>query len=800
MVLQQAGYNVPRFAVIPVSFFEKLNTIDNTSVEPLLPELLQYFDDGTQLAVRSSGVAEDGNNYSFAGQFKTILNVNRDNLVVAIVEVWKSAQDIAGAYLQHAGEKDVKMAVVVQEMIHATASGVAFGINPLTGNKDEVVINAVSGLGEGLVSGQVNADKYIITNTGIEQQTILDAPVLTYKQLQVVKDTVNKLATTFDGPQDIEFAFDGDEFYLLQSRPVTAVSNEKEKIVWDNSNIIESYPGLTLPLTFSFIEKMYAAVYRQLSVVLGVQQAKVEKYPQVYENMLGLLNGRVYYNLNSWYAALSLLPGYKLNAGFMEQMMGVKEKANVVLVTEEEAEGKKISGYLEVLSAAKSLLYNLGTVRKQKKTFVRDFDDVYEKYAGKDYSKQSIKDIYTDYLDFERMMVTKWKAPLVNDFFAMIYFGVLKKMCAKHLPYNPDIHNQLLASSKDIITTQPMVRLPLLAQILAQNTVLNKAFMIQPADEIWALLNNGQFDKELKEVQKYIDDWGERCVAELKLETITYTQEPEKLIAVLQTYITRGTENVLVNADTDAMRITAEEEMKKAFKGSWASKRMFMHVLKQARYLVSNRENLRYYRTKGFGVVRRMMLSIGKKMEEEQLLTKARDIFYLSLDEIEQAVEQKLDAGRLNDIVCSKKEDYKLFGRMPLPERVTTYGKQDKIIQSSATADDTEQLKELQGVACCPGIVHAKVCKVTSADSRFPNDEVLVTYATDPGYVVMFPSAKGILTERGSLLSHAAIVSREMNIPCIVGVDGLMTQLNDGDEIIMDGSTGVVKILDKRGR
>ena len=75
----------------------------------------------------------------------------------------------------------------------------------------------------------------------------------------------------------------------------------------------------------------------------------------------------------------------------------------------------------------------------------------------------------------------------------------------------------------------------------------------------------------------------------------------------------------------------------------------------------------------------------------------------------------------------------------------------------------------------------------------------MVTYATDPGYVVMFSSSKGILTERGSLLSHAAIVSREMNIPCIVGITGLMEQLNHGDEIIMDGSTGVVKILNRMG-
>lgn len=787
LLLKQERLHVPDFIIIPVSFFES-----GQEIETILPAIQKEFEDDTQFAVRSSAVAEDGSSFSFAGQFKTILNVPTKGLVGAIQEVKDSANDIATSYLQHADTTEIKMAVVVQAMVDADSAGVAFGINPVTGNTKEAVINAVHGLGEELVSGALNADTYTVSESNFQKQTVSDTAVLNDAQIKKVVQTLQQLEDLYHQPQDIEFAFKDGVFYLLQSRPVTATQQQGEKIAWDNSNIIESYPGLTLPLTFSFIEKMYDAVYRQLSLVLGIRKWKVKRYADVYDNMLGLLNGRVYYNLNSWYAALSLLPGYKLNAGFMEQMMGVKEKADVQLVTEADIKGKGISAYTELLSAVSSIIKNLRTVKQQRDQFIQDFDAVYTRYAHKDYTHQSAKEIFNDYLAFEQMMVTKWKAPLVNDFFAMIYFGTLQKLCAKHLPGQLDVHNQLVASSKDIITTEPIIRLPKLAAVLMQQPELADALNDKSATEVWELLNSGHLPHERNAVQEYLDDWGERCVAELKLETITYTQAPEKLIAVLQHYIQQGYKEAYTPLEH---RNDAEAVIAETLKGKWLKKKIFNHVLNKTRYLVSNRENLRYYRTKGFGVVRKMMTAIGVQLAQDGLLEHPRDVFYLKLDEVADIAKNKKDA---RQIIKNRKDDYALYEQLPLPERVITYGKPGAIV-TAPTQQKTEltQLTELQGIPCCSGVVRATVCKVASADGRYPNGEILATYATDPGYVVMFPGAKGILTERGSLLSHAAIVSREMNIPCIVGINGLMEQLQDGDELLMDGGTGIVKILNR---
>ncbi len=781
IVLQQAGFDVPPFVVIPYTSFS-----DNNSMEAVINEIVDLFQQGTLLAVRSSANIEDSEQYSFAGQYKTVLNVPITQLEEAIAEVRASATSPeVMAYISDKDLPEIKMSVIIQQMVNAQCSGVAFGINPMTGDKEEKIINVVAGLGEELVSGQRTADSYVVRKGKVAQSSLQGEALLTEEQLSVITAMLDKVENVFGTSQDVEFAYEAGVLKLLQSRPVTT-QKEQQKIVYDNSNIIESYPGMTLPLTFSFIEKMYAAVYRQLSAVLGIPSTTIKRNAGSYDHMLGLLNGRVYYNLNSWYKVLSLLPGYNLNSEFMENMMGVKNKPDIIVSQPPKA---GLKDYLEVANAVGHIIYNALTVKQQKKRFVKDFHDIYDVYKMKDYGNKSLKEVYNDYIAFERLMSSRWKAPLVNDFFAMIYFGILQKMCAKYFPDQPALHNKLVSSTNDIVTTQPLRLLPELLKILTNNKRVKEILAQKKAYEAWQELQETQYNKERQAIQDYIDKWGERCVGELKLETVTYKQQPEMLLSVLQEYIRKGITPHLHkgNADADTLKLRVQS--------GFFKQRIFRHVLSKTRYLVSNRENLRYYRTLGFGMVRTMMLEMGRKMADQGSIENERDIFYLRLQHLEQSIQngEKTD---LKQIVSSAMENYKTFNGLELPERVVTHGRQEVIVTTSPELT-TESRNELKGIPCSPGVVKATICKVTTAQDTMPDQQVMATYATDPGYVVMFPAATGILTERGSVLSHAAIVSREMNIPCIVGVDRLMQELNDGDEIIMDGSTGIVKILNR---
>ena len=794
MRLKAGGFPVPAFLVLTT---EELSAgFGEMQAQALKVTLAKAFKENTLFAVRSSATVEDGAAASFAGQFESVLNVPLAGVPAAIQSVLDSAKGArAAVYRQSSGQDKsaIGMAVIIQEMVAADAAGVGFGIHPLTGDADTCVINAVRGLGEGLVGGEQNSDAYEVRDGNISHRHLIgEKVILSDEDILQTASILRALEDFFGAPQDIEFAFRDGAFYLLQSRPVTAFSKNEAgtKIVWDNSNIVESYPGLTSPLTFSFIEKMYAAVYRQFSLVLGVSKKKVARNEAVYNSMLGLLNGHVYYNLNSWYAALAQLPGYSINASYMEGMMGVKDKPDIDLPQPSKA---GIRDYVDVLSAVRAVLGNLRRARKERLKFVAGFDAVYKDYSTKDFSAQSTAQTWQDYLRFEELMVTQWKAPLVNDFFAMIYFGLLKKLCSKHFPGNADLHNQLLSASNDIITTEPIKQLPRLAKLLADDAALSKRVREEDAAALWQALP-GHFPTVYQQIADYIETWGERCMEELKLETITYREAPEKLIEVLQGYVRNQIFSYKTAEAETGKRNAAEGEVQQYFRGKPLARLLFNHVLKNARYFVSNRENLRYYRTRGFGMVRRMMLGIGEQAAKNGWLGSPRDIFYLKLPEVERLAGGDLQQ---QEVIAPRRKDYEVYESLSLPERVTTQGTPPPfLLLPKQASGQTGMRTELIGTACSAGVVRARVKLVTSTASHTSLDgSILCTYATDPGYVVLFPSAAGILTERGSLLSHAAIVSREMGIPCIVGIEGLMARLKDGDEVLMDGSTGVIKIL-----
>ncbi|NJK83853.1 MAG: hypothetical protein HC912_08620 [Saprospiraceae bacterium] len=236
--------------------------------------------------------------------------------------------------------------------------------------------------------------------------------------------------------------------------------------------------------------------------------------------------------------------------------------------------------------------------------------------------------------------------------------------------------------------------------------------------------------------------------------------------------------------------------MKHKLKGKFIKRLIFSYVLKKARYLISNRENLRFERTRGFGMVRIIMIAIGKKLAASNTLNDERDIFYLTQKEIFDYINGISVHINLQSLVELRKKEYANYEAIKLPERIKASGVIYNFSIPSATNKVIESKNTLQGIGCCAGVVKGKVAVIHSPqeiDSLHNN--ILVTANTDPGWVVLFPSALAIVVERGSLLSHSAIVSREMGIPCVVGVKNLLDTLKTGDLIEVNGSTGTINIL-----
>ncbi|MFL5754491.1 MAG: PEP/pyruvate-binding domain-containing protein [Bacteroidia bacterium] len=836
-VLKEAGLNIPKFVVIPaevlLSLIEGKKSEDLSSAitnfqipEKFIAELADHFSNVTYFAVRSSAVGEDGTAHSFAGQFESYLYVSKDQLEDKIKKVWRSAfSGRVAAYREANKLEDQKgIAVIVQEMVEADVAGVAFGINPVTGNRKEKVISAVFGLGEGLVSGELNADTFTVKENGtIDQQLAVkthqlvfntalqsgtlkvpvpahyNASALSNQQVTELSALLHQLYLGYGTYQDIEFAYKDQQLFLLQARPVTTLDKLSdaggEHIIWDNSNIIESYPGVTTPLTFSFILKVYEAVYIQFVGMMGVSKNDVEENKEVFANMLGLINGRVYYNLLSWYKALALLPGYSINAGFMEKMMGVKERFELKKAKARSRSMEK----LRVLNMVRVMLKNLRGLPKMRRDFVRDFNITMERYSKIDFNTKSADELMYLYLDFEQTLLKKWKAPLVNDFFAMIYFGILQKLVLKYkIDETGNVHNNLMCGARDIISTEPIQRCLRIATLIQENPGTKKIFLDSEVEEILAEMEHGNLNPGIKaEIDSYIEKFGDRCVGELKLETITYKQNPAAFTRIIKSYVEQGITSANSHSDMDTrMRREAESKVKKALAGKPFKKVLFNYFLKRSRILVSSRENLRYERTRAFGMVRELFCAIGNKFYAEGITTRPRDIFYLTKEEIFDHIKGTSVNIKPAELIDLRKNQFSAFESMNTSERIDTRGIVYAGNNFNQQRKEANLQADLKGLGCCPGRVKAKVQVVRNPDEvKNLNGDILVTSSTDPGWVTLFPTASGILVERGSLLSHSAIVSREMGKPCIVGITGLLDRLATGDEVEMDGSTGQIVIL-----
>ncbi len=192
----------------------------------LIKELYDDLPAGS-VAVRSSACAEDGDDASYAGQQETYLFVDTfDGVISRVVDCWLSFfSERAMFYRLHKGSlDDIQMAVVVQRMVDATKAGVMFTVDPVTGRRDRLVVEAALGVGEHVVSGEVTPDCYSLDKKGtIKKARVVDKPVMSEAELAELVKLGLHLADLNGGPQDIELAFDDSGLYMLQSRPVTTV-------------------------------------------------------------------------------------------------------------------------------------------------------------------------------------------------------------------------------------------------------------------------------------------------------------------------------------------------------------------------------------------------------------------------------------------------------------------------------------------------------------------------------------------------------------------------------------------------
>ena len=518
--------------------------------------------------------------------------------------------------------------------------------------------------------------------------------------------------------------------------------------------------------------------------------------------MLGLIEGRIYYNLTNWYRVLALLPGFTVNRRFMEQMMGVREGLPPEVLAGQGTSPRppRLRDALRLLRTLAGLVVNLALLDRR----IRRFHERLEHALGTTpppLGTMTADELLIHYRALERQLLTRWDAPLVNDFFAMIAHGLLRELLARWFPGGcPGLPNDLLGGEGGMISAEPAARIRELAEI-AQG---DPAFV--------SLLREGSLAEILERLpalpvlaaryRAYLEAFGDRCLGELKLESLSLHESPLPLLRAVgrcaAQAIVPGTESA--PPDAESPRARGEAEVRRVLAGHPLRRVVLGLLLRHTRKRVRGRENLRFERTRVFGRVRRIFLELGGRLVALGFLDEPRDVFFLEIDEVLGTVEGTAPTRNLRGLAVLRKAEYQGYRvAPPPPDRFETCGvvAHAHLIPEVRSARPDPRDGCLQGLGCSAGVVRGRARLVTDPRAAaIRPGEILVAERTDPGWITLFASSAGVLTERGSLLSHAAIVARELGIPAVTSLPGLTRWVRDGDWVELDGRSGLVRRLE----
>lgn len=806
----------------------------DSDIQAVLAEAYDDVGNGA-VAVRSSAVGEDGARLSFAGQHKTLLNVVGMGAVAAAVRAcWASAwsaealryRTMRGLPLQ-----GVEMAVVIQTIIAAEKSGVLFTVNPATGSDDEFVISAAYGLGEAVVSGAVDPDTVVLDRTtGAVRETILGAKeervdplpgggcqtravpwsdrvthVLSMAELDELHQQGAKLEGLMGGAQDVEWALADGEIWILQSRPVTAGGSPEpvsdgELRLWDNSNIIESYGDIVAPLTYSFARHAYHRVYQQYCELLGVPPRQLEAIEEWLPQLLGYFDGRVYYNLLNWYRLARLIPFYSIHRRVLEISMGADPLEEEIADRQHPYVFRnRLEEVFVRARVAAHFFWCFGTIHRLVRSFVDKFYQDYDELNALEYEGREAPEIYSMFVDMERRLLVRWGRMIMLEYSVGLSIGVLYGLTQRWLPDAPEWLLFDAVKTPDAESVEPVRRLDEIAETVAADPELLARVRSEPAERLNSILREAQGASArslVRQVDAYLDEFGYRNANDLKLEEPDLREDPASFFALLKSAIGRLE---VSDATTRQERPTADEYLT-AHLGGWR-RRVFELLRRRAQRVLADRERVRFCRSRIFGLSRRMFRAAGEDLARSGVLEEAGDIFYLRLEELRGCFEGTIAHREMRPLVALRKEQEPHNRGREVPHRFWTRGGVywDALDRAWAEAskDEPPTDGQLRGTPCSPGIVRGEARVIDR-----PVDVeggVLVTYRTDPGWVGALRSASALLIERGSPLTHVAVVARELGIPTVVQIPGLTQQVRSGMEIKVDGANGTIDLVSTEG-
>src|SRR6266700_87910 len=768
--------------------------------------------DDLPVAVRSSATAEDLPEMSFAGQQETYLNMHGEAIVLeGVKRCWASlwtARAIGYRARQGIAQEDVSLAVVVQELVPADAAGILFTANPLTGARDQLMINAAWGLGEAIVGGQVTPDSFVVGKAGgkIIEQEITEKDVMTVRTLEgtreepVPADRRTRAALSpaqaaelasigvqiedlYGQPMDIEWALHNGRVAVVQARPITALpepaagSQVTSAAEWQlpnpkghymRSSVLELLPD---PLSPLFATLGLPAWTRTMNAFLkdgGMAGALPDE-------VLVTINGYGYYNL-------SLTPAQTAKMVLVLPRVLIVEFPRLMRTSRPRWEGER-SRYAEVANRWQAT-------------------DLANVPAGD--LLGGVREITAEaaqyYLTVQSGILPA--AYMSELFFTLVYNKLLKgRNAPPALTFVLGFDSAPMQAERSLYDLAQWVReKPELAAALANmsSEQFTTAYREQAARGVAA---DGAWPEFWRRLADHLARFG-HAIYDLDFAKDVLDDDPAPVLENLKFFLSgQAPDPYKRRAAAEAAREQATQTMLNRQRGFRL--RIFRNLVQRAQRYAPLREAALADAGLGWPVLRRMLRELGRRLVTSSGIDTPDDVFWLTLDELQEAATA-LGTGQspavYHAIVAERRttweSEHALTQPVALPLKGGTrfLGIDFKSMMPART--DQPKGDMLKGIAASPGRVTGPA-RVISGPGEFdqmrPGD-ILVARITTPAWTPLFALAAGVVTDVGGPLSHSSIVAREYHIPAVLGAGVATERLSSGQRITVDGDKGTVTV------
>ena len=753
---------------------------------------------GGAYAVRSSATAEDMPAASFAGQQDTYLNVVGPTAILQHVSrCWASLfTERAVAYRLRNGldHRDVQMAVVVQRMVVPEAAGILFTADPVTSNRKVVSVEATFGLGEALVSGQVNADRYTVRDGVVVSRAIAtkqlaiqaspaggtrevsvdperqEQPVLTDAQVLRLEHLGRRIEAHFGHPQDVEWCLADDGFQVVQSRPITTLFPIPQRSDEEN----------------------------HIYISVGHQQMMTDPMKPLGLSVWQLTTRRPMY-----------VAGGRLFVDVAPDLASPATRARLVAL----AQSDPLIG-----DALRTIL--------ERGDFVRSLPDEAPAVApavGPPASVEIDPTIVTDLVAQTQESIATLKRDIrTKSGPALLDFILADIEELQRILFDPRSHQVYMGAMEASVWLNEHLQdwlgeknaADTLTRSVPNNVtsemglaLMDVADVIRPHREVVAFLEQVRDDNFLDEmaavaggreardaIRAFLDIYGMRCAGEIDITRPRWSEHPTTLVPLVLGNVKNfdpgagkarfewGRHEALAKRDDILERL-------RALPGGEQKAEEARRMIDRVRTFIGYREYPKYGMVSRYFVYKLALLEEAERLVKTGVLREKEDVFYLTFQELHDVVRSN---GLDDELIAERKAAFSAYQALTPPRVMTSDG---EVVAGAYRRDDLPT-GALVGLAVSAGTIEGRARVILDmADADIEPGDILVTAYTDPSWSPLFVAIAGLVTEVGGLMTHGAVIAREYGLPAVVGVERATRIIRDGQLIRVDGTEGYVEIL-----